>query len=69
MLREAVIQVIRHLVVRAVPASQRVPLFDQAAGLLDEAGWGLDELVAAAEPGPALDTLLGTLGLADTRRL
>ena len=64
-LREAVIQVVRHLVVRAVPASQRVPLFEQAAGLLDEAGWGLDELVAAAEPGPARDTLLRTLGLAD----
>jgi hypothetical protein len=49
-----------------VPASQRVPLFDQATGLLDEAGWGLDELVAAAEPGPAQDTLLQALGLMDT---
>ena len=65
MLREAVIQVVRHLVVRAVPVSQRVPLFEQAAGLLDEAGWGLDELVAAAEPGPAQDNLLRTLGLLD----
>jgi len=65
MLREAVTQVVRHLVVRAVPVSQRVPLFEQAAGLLDEAGWGLDELVAAAEPGPAQETLLRTLGLAD----
>ena len=65
MLREAVIQVVRHLVVRAVPASRRVPLFEQAAGLLDEAGWGLDELVAAAEAGPAQDTLLRTLGLLD----
>jgi hypothetical protein len=63
MLREAVIQVVRHLVVRAVPVSQRVPLFEQAAGLLDEAGWGLDELVDAAEPGPAQDSLLRTLGL------
>ena len=65
-LREAVIQVVRHLVVRAVPASQRVPLFEQAAGLLDEAGWGLDELVTAAEPGPAQDALLRALGLVDT---
>jgi hypothetical protein len=63
MLREAVTQVVRHLVVRAVPVSQRVPLFEQAAGLLDEAGWGLDELVAAAEPGPAQDELLRALGL------
>ncbi len=66
MLRMAVIQVVRHLVVRAVPPSQRYPLFRQAAGLLDEAGWGLDELVEAAEPGPAQDALLRTLGLLDT---
>jgi hypothetical protein len=63
LLREAVIQVVRHLVLRAVPPSRRVPLFDQAAGLLDEAGWGLDELVTAAEPGPARDALLRILGL------
>ena len=66
LLRAAVTQVVQHLVLRAVPASQRVPLFDQATGLLDEAGWGLDELVAAAEPGPAQDTLLQALGLMDT---
>ena len=66
LLRAAVIQVVRHLVVRAVPPSQRVPLFEQATGLLDEAGWGLDELVPAAEPGPAQDALLRTLGLLDT---
>jgi len=63
LLRAAVIQVVRHLVVQAVPPSQRVPLFEQAAGLLDEAGWGLDELVPAAEPGPAQDALLRILGL------
>jgi hypothetical protein len=64
MLRAAVIQVVGHLVERAVPPAQRVPLFDQARDLLDEAGWGLDELVVAAEPGPARDALLRTLGLA-----
>jgi hypothetical protein len=63
MLREAVVQVVGHLVLRAVPPSRRVPLFDQAMGLLDEAGWGLDELARAAEPGPAQDELLRTLGL------
>ena len=63
-LRAAVIQVVGHLVERAVPPAQRVPLFDQARDLLDEAGWGLDELAAAAEPGPARDALLRTLGLA-----
>ena len=65
LLRAAVIQAVRHLVLRAVPPHQRVPLFDQATGLLGEAGWGLDELVEAAEPGPAQDTLLRTLGLLD----
>ncbi len=63
MLREAVIQVVQHLVLRAVPPGRRLPLFDQATALLEEAGWGLDELVDAAEPGPAQDTLLRTLGL------
>jgi hypothetical protein len=63
MLRDAVLQVVGHLVLRAVPPSRRLPLFDQAMGLLDEAGWGLDELVRAAEPGQARDELLRTLGL------
>jgi len=62
-LRAAVIQVVGHLVERAVPPAQRVSLFDQALDLLDEAGWGLDELAAAAEPGPARDALLHTLRL------
>jgi hypothetical protein len=62
-LREAVIQVVQHLVVRSVPPSQRLPLFDQAVDVLDEAGWGLDELVAAAEPGPDQDALLRAIGL------
>lgn len=63
MLREAVIQVLGHLVLRAVPPSRRLPLFEQALGLLDEAGWGLNELSRAAEPGPARDELLRVLGL------
>jgi hypothetical protein len=63
MLREAVVQVVGHLVLRAVPPSSRVPHFDQAMSLLDEAGWGLDELAGACEPGPARDELLRTLGL------
>jgi hypothetical protein len=63
MLRTAVIQVVGHLVERAVPPAQRDPLFGQAMDLLDEAGWGLDELAEAASPGPARDVLLRTLGL------
>jgi hypothetical protein len=66
MLRAAVIQVVGHLVERAVPPAQRVTLFDQAMDLLDEAGWGLDELAGAASPGPAQDELLQTLGLMRT---
>jgi hypothetical protein len=66
MLRAAVIQVVGHLVERAVPPSHRVALFDQAMDLLDEAGWGLDELTGAASPGPAQDELLQTLGLLST---
>ncbi|HEY6313139.1 MAG TPA: hypothetical protein VIY52_20360 [Streptosporangiaceae bacterium] len=66
MLRAAVIQVVGHLVERAVPPSRRVPLFEAAVDLLDEAGWGLDELAGAASPGPAQDALLRTLGLIGT---
>lgn len=65
-LRAAVIQVVGHLVERAVPPSQRDPLFGQAMDLLDEAGWGLDELAGAASPGPGQDELLRILGLMGT---
>ena len=51
-LRAAVIQVVGHLVERAVPPAQRVPLFDQAIDLLDEAGWGLDELRGSRQSRP-----------------
>ena len=63
LLREAVIQVVRHLVLQTVPPGRRVPLFDQATSLLGEAAWSLDELTAAAEPGPAREALLRALGL------
>lgn len=62
-LRAAVIQVVSHLVLEAVPPAQRSPLFDQAAGLLDEAGWGLDELYTATTDGPGRAALLRALGL------
>jgi hypothetical protein len=65
-LRAAVIQVVGHLVERTVPPAQRDPLFDQAMDLLDEAGWGLDELAGAARPAPRQDELLRTLGLMST---
>ncbi len=63
LLRGAVIQVVSHLVIENVPPAQRSPLFDQAAELLDEAGWGLDELYAAASQGPQQTALFQALGL------
>jgi hypothetical protein len=62
-LRAAVLQVVSHLVIQNVPEDQRSPLFDQAAELLDEAGWGLDELYAAASDGPERSALFRALGL------
>ena len=65
-LREAVIQVIAHLVLESVPPGERSALFDQAADLLDVAGWGLDELFDASQDGPARDELMRKLGLLET---
>jgi hypothetical protein len=62
-MRDAVLQVISHLVIESVPEERQLPLFGQAADLLDQAGWGLDELYAAATEAPARDALLRTLGL------
>ena len=62
-MRAAVIEVIGHLVIKAVPPGQRSPLFDQARDLLTEAGWGLDELFEAAHDGPAQRDLFRVLGL------
>ncbi len=62
-MQQAVVEVIRHLVLKAVPPEHRSPLFDQARALLAEAGWGLDELFQACEDGPARQALFRTLGL------
>ena len=64
LMREAVVEVVGHLVLKAVPPDQRSPLFDQAQDLLPEAGWGLDELFEAAHhDGPARRDLFRALGL------
>jgi hypothetical protein len=65
LMRAAVIEVVHHLVLKAVPPEQRSPLFDQARDLLTEAGWGLGELFEAAEDGPARSALFRALGLED----
>ncbi|MBO0889398.1 MAG: hypothetical protein J2P14_00700 [Acidothermales bacterium] len=62
-LREAVVQVVADLVLETVPTSERSLYFEQARGLLDEAGWGLDELFQAADEGPARERLFQVLGL------
>ena len=62
-MQEAVVEVVRHLVLEAVPPERRSLLFDQARDLLGEAGWGLDELFEAAEDGPARGALFRALGL------
>ena len=63
LMREAVVEVVGHLVLKAVPPADRSPLFDQARDLLTEAGWGLDELFEAAHDGPARRDLFRLLGL------
>jgi len=65
-MQDAVVQVVQHLVLENVPASERSALFDQAAALLDQAGWGLDELFEASREGPARQELLRRLGLLET---
>jgi hypothetical protein len=65
-MRDAVLQVVHHLVLEAVSPGERSALFDQAADLLDLAGWGLDELFEASREGPARDELLRRLGLLET---
>jgi hypothetical protein len=62
-MRMALLQVIQDLVIERVPDEEKVPLFERAYGQLDQAGWGLDELIEAAEPGPRRDHLFALLGL------
>jgi hypothetical protein len=64
-MRDAVVQVVQNLVVQTVPPGARSAMFDQAADLLDVAGWGLDELFEASQEGPARDELMRRLGLLD----
>jgi hypothetical protein len=64
-LRDAVVQVIGHLVVEAVPPGRRSPLFDQAQELLEEAGWGLDELLRAVTDDRVRQALFHELRLKD----
>ena len=62
-MRDAVVQVVRHLVLETVPPGARSAMFGQAADLLELAGWGLDELFEASHDGPVRDELMRRLGL------
>jgi hypothetical protein len=62
-MRAAVIQVITDLVVRRVPPAERLPQYQAATDLLEEAGYSLTELLEAAEPGPAQESLFEELGI------
>jgi hypothetical protein len=63
LMRDAVIQVVHHLVLETVPPGARSAMFAQAADLLELAGWGLDELFEASHEGPVRDELMRRLGL------
>jgi hypothetical protein len=62
-MQEAVLQVVTDLVIKRVPPDERLPLFDAAKDLLDRGGRSLPELIEAAEPGLAQDSLFRDLGL------
>ena len=62
-MQDAVVQVVHHLVLEAVPPVARSALFDQASDLLNLAGWAVDELFESSRAGPASDELMRRLGL------
>jgi hypothetical protein len=62
-MRAAVVQVMTDLIVERVPPRERVPLFDAARELLEQAGRSPVEMLEAVEPGPEQDALFEELGL------
>jgi hypothetical protein len=67
-MRSAVVEVINDLVVASLPPSRRSPYFERAQGLLEKAGWGLEELLEAAGPGARREELFLALGLSGEER-
>lgn len=67
-MRSAVLEVLNDLVLASVPPSQRSPYFERAQALLEEAGWGLDELLEAATLGSEQEELFAVLGLEGEER-
>ena len=62
-MRAAVVQVMTDLIVERVKPAERVPLFDAARELLEQAGRSPVEMLEAIEPGPEQDALFEELGL------
>ena len=62
LLRAAVIQVVGHLVERAVPPAQRDPLFDQARDLLDRPAGAWTNSSEPPVPAPGKTNCCGPWG-------
>lgn len=62
-MRAAVVQVMTDLIIERVRPQERVPLFDAARELLEQAGRSPVEMLEAIEPGPEQDALFEELGL------
>jgi hypothetical protein len=62
-MRAAVVQVMTDLIVERVQPGERLPLFDAARELLEQAGRNPVEMLEAVRPGPEQDALFEELGL------
>jgi hypothetical protein len=62
-MRAAVVQVMSDLIVERVKPQERLPLFDAARELLEQAGRSPVEMLEAVDPGPEQDALFEELGL------
>jgi hypothetical protein len=62
-MRAAVVQVMTDLIVERVKPQERLPLFDAARELLEQAGRNPVEMLDAIDPGPEQDALFEELGL------
>lgn len=62
-MRAAVVQVMTDLIIERVPPRERLPLFDAARELLEQAGRNPVEMLEAVDPGPEQDALFEELGL------
>jgi hypothetical protein len=62
-MRAAVVQVMTDLIVERVKPHERLPLFEAARELLEQAGRNPVEMLDAIDPGPEQDALFEELGL------